>query len=531
MSLSAEPAGGVLSALSSELGEPANAEAGIHGVLKNTDYWFNRELSQLEQDAAAKAELHARAGLPRQDIEAGEELPIETTLRSRAVELYIQWAERVRRKAQDEIQQACITAADALAQMRYTLAQHQVTVRDIAGLRSKLQQAQAPAASPVETTMKYEGLLGRGKYLILLACLVAVEWIANVPVFSELFPKEAGADARWGDVVAHAEKFESFSGLYTLAERILVYPEISLLALGVLALLMVLCHFAGTSVRKLIVFRPKEGPSVVPELHSHRRQAWLPFLLGLAGVSLVLAFLFSARGAIKPVALARQAQTEQLIANLEKGSLAAKAQNDFSKMEAAERELGDARSVLDEQTQGVAYASSISALNFPILLLNLTLVIVASAAAYMESEATVRETRADAPQASDLEEKLSALRKQALREKEIMRGLATVFESNAAKARYLEQSSPLRDWSAKAKRLDAVIPLFRAENARVRGLDVQNIRPFQRYQALELPPIEEIVSMRACSELAQWELEFEQLSRETAASRKVSEHTMERNSL
>ncbi len=530
MNVLVEEAGGAGISPTTEPDGDRAAGAGIHDVLKKTDFWFNYELSLLEKDAEAMAEAHARAGLPRQDIETEEELAVETTLRSRAEGVFIGWAERVRRKAQDEVQEACTTAADALGQMRHTLALHRLTQRDIAGIRGKLQQSQAAGVGATKTT-QYEGLLGRRLYLGLLIFLVFVDWLANAPVFAELFPKEAGADGRWQDLVAHAEKFGLFSGLYTLAARVLAFPETSIIALGALVFLMWLCHIAGASVRKLVVFRPAAGTSAASELRLHRRQAWFPLCSGIAGITLVLGFLFFARGEITPMTLARQAQAVQLVAELEKESLAAKGQNDFTRIEATERQLGDAQSALDDQKNRVAYAASISAMNLPILLLNLTLVLAALAAAYMESNATVQEMAAGDPRTAELDGKLGALRREALGQKESLRKLGAAFESSVAKARYLEQALPLRDWSAKAKRLEAVIPHFRAENARMRGIDVQNIRPFQCYRALQLPSLDDEVALRASAELAQWEIEFEQLSREIALAGKAPARVVEGGSL
>jgi hypothetical protein len=80
------------------------------------------------------------------------------------------------------------------------------------------------------------------------------------------------------------------------------------------------------------------------------------------------------------------------------------------------------------------------------------------------------------------------MRAQILLYRQTIRRLSTDVQLEIAKARYLAQSLPLRDWEGKARRLEAVIPLFRSENARLRGIDVQNIMAFKGpARSLELP--------------------------------------------
>lgn len=61
------------------------------------------------------------------------------------------------------------------------------------------------------------------------------------------------------------------------------------------------------------------------------------------------------------------------------------------------------------------------------------------------------------------------------------------------------------------KRLEGVIPLFRGENARERGLDPANVRAFDEPAAIELPPLEEATSFVEPAEFAELRDELEQL--------------------
>ena len=54
----------------------------------------------------------------------------------------------------------------------------------------------------------------------------------------------------------------------------------------------------------------------------------------------------------------------------------------------------------------------------------------------------------------------------------------TLARAGIGRAEHLLAASPLAEWRAKADRLNGVIPLFRGENARLRGIDPANILAF-----------------------------------------------------
>jgi hypothetical protein len=67
--------------------------------------------------------------------------------------------------------------------------------------------------------------------------------------------------------------------------------------------------------------------------------------------------------------------------------------NQVDKVPSLELKKSDAQNVLDVRTESADYAQSISSMNTAIFLLNLTLVIVATLAAYLESSASMSEAR------------------------------------------------------------------------------------------------------------------------------------------
>jgi hypothetical protein len=75
-------------------------------------------------------------------------------------------------------------------------------------------------------------LHGWGKYVLIMA-LVFADWVANVPVFYELLPKDAAADRALQQLLESTEAYPIVGGLMRLGLRFLHSPEASILALTV----------------------------------------------------------------------------------------------------------------------------------------------------------------------------------------------------------------------------------------------------------------------------------------------------------
>jgi hypothetical protein len=467
-------------------GDGQDPSYGIHGVLKKTDYWFNLELNLLEKSAREDADAHARAGLPRADVPLLEELPAETVLRERARRVYLDWSERVKRKVQDAVHAASDAAIDKLAELRHTFEQVETTKQKIGVVERLVAQRKEEAGR--NRSFEYGKLLRRKKYFALMGLLVLVDWVANVPVFQQVLPQEPGAEQAWLDIADRASRLGSFAGLVRTFERIAFQPDVSLLAFGVVTFLMVLAHFSGSALRRIVSFRPKDETASVLGLRSHRRQAWTPFLGGLCGIVLVVGFLFFARSKLAPVATERRVAAAHQLETLQENIHDAQNANHVDQVQALELKKADAQNTLDVRSESADYAQSISSMNTAIFLLNLTLVIVATLAAYLESSASMSEARWADPGIGGLETQVDYLQGQILVSKQAIRRLSTDVQLDIARARYLAQSLPLRDWEGKARRLEAVIPIFRSENARLRGIDVHNIVAFKEpCRSLELP--------------------------------------------
>jgi len=466
-------------------------DAGIHQILKNTDFWFNLELSRLEKFAVLQAGLHADAGLPRIDVASAEELPIETVLRERASELLDGWVSRVRRKVQDAIQNACAAADSCRNKISYELNQLDLLSSEIE-LRTNVRVLPRDGQpTPKPQTIEYEGHIRRSTYFGLITILLTVDWIANVPVLRELLPQEPQAEIYWQQLVGSSGRYGIWAGTVRLVQSILFSPDVSLLALGVILFLMALCHFFGSSLRRMVAIKTGSDVRQSLGLRSRLKQTWFPLAVSFAGIVLVITFLFVSRGKISENAEAGLANVSKQVERLEQKIAADNSSQNFTGASSLAPQLADAKSTMEVRASRAEYARRISSMNYPILLLNIVLVISAATLAYLESHATVTE-KGDSP-ANRGDSDLNTGNQQQHASEEAKRISSLDIESQIwiAKAKYLAGLSPLRDWRGKAKRLEALVPLFRAENALRRGIDVHNIAGFKNQTPLGLPDVPE----------------------------------------
>lgn len=489
------------------------AGPGVHLITRATDIWFDIEVAKIEKRALEEARRWAQAGLPRHDAPATEALPVETALGKLCCDVFRRWAQRVRTKVEDAIEEANQHVGAKLLVLRFHLTQLERTVDDIRAAERESVRIRSETVVR-ETSFGHRSFLHRWHYFMLLGALVVVDWIANVPIFHELVPQEPGADQAWRDLVARAERYGLLAGLYRVWARVLFAPDVSLLALGIIVFLLFLGHVLGGSLRRIIAVREEDAPDARLSIQSHRRQFPLPALVSGVGITLVLTVLFLSRNQVERVTRDRLERAAAEVAALEEELTRAKAASEIEAIARVETRLPEARSALEERSKRAAYAAGITAMNIPILLLNIVLVLAAALAAYLANRETVTDGRAVDPRQIQLQTELARLRAEAREHRDALRDLGAEVQQELAKASYLLGARPLRDWEGKAERLRRVIPLFRAENARERRIDPANIWAFQRPVPLELPPMEADEPFAAPVELARHREEFDRLRSE-----------------
>jgi hypothetical protein len=254
---------------------------------------------------------------------------------------------------------------------------------------------------------------------------------------------------------------------------------------------MFLGHVCGSNLRRVIALNPEDDLLIASGVRVHRRQAWLPLSASALGILLVILFLFFSRGMIEKQTHTRVASITAQENQIEERFAKAQADQNPDAIEETQSQLEETRSLLKELQKRDDYASGISAMNWPILLLNLTLAISAIAASYLHDEHRIVDIRLADPRLAQLKQRLAMLRDTHRSQAPTLRTLEPLVQSHISSAKYLAQSAPLREWRSKAKRLEDIVPLFRTENARQRGIDVHNILAFQQQWPLELPAVDE----------------------------------------
>ena len=508
---------------------PAYAEAvddnqgpssGLHDVVKKTDFWFNIQLSQLEKYAVDMAVAWANAGIPRQDAPLDGELPIETTLKARAQETFREWIARVKRKVQDAIQSASNDAGEGVIQFRHGLTQLERTTIEIETTETNIREREE-ALLCQQKSFGSEALFDHKRlYLTLLMFIVVIEWIANVPIFSELLPEEPGTRQIWKKLVADTQPLGAIGGVHRVIDKIALYPDVAIFAFGVIIFLMALAHFGGKACRQWVVFNPKDEPLLAPTLEARRRQAKWPIIASVVGILLAVTFLYSSRALLQTAAREgnsqAQAEVQKLEKELQEFNATGKQLTDVQYQLDLQQQLDAARSRAKDWGERARFARDIGMMNLPIFLLNIVLALTAFIASYCFAAPKVTEGRLIDPLIPELKQKLASLRMDAITLRQSLRTLDSAVQTAMARCNYLAGTRPLEEWQAKAKRLNAVVTLFRAENARARGVDPESIIAFRQPSAIELPEVT-AEPFQLPPELAAIEDEFNEMRREFQA--------------
>jgi hypothetical protein len=494
--------------------DDSDVGAGLHEVIKSTDFWFNYQLSLLEKFAMAEAVEWAKAGIPRQDAPLEGELPIETTLKARASEIFQQWIARVKRRVQDSVQAAYTEAGDKIVQIRHLSAQLERSKVEITTTESGIRDRDEEALRNQQKPFGAPALLSHWFYIVLLVLLTMIDWIANVPIFSELLPAESGSRQIWQQLAIAAEKSGAAGGIKMVWQRLLFHPDVSIFALGVIIFLMVMAHFEGEAIRRCIVFNPNDAPLLAPSLRAHRRQTYAPMLAAFLGMVLAISFLYFSRSKLIEATTNGLDQAQHDVEEADARLAEAKSpQGDLNKVPELQQRLNQVKSNRDDWRERERFAKDIGTMNRPILLLNIALALTALTAAYCAAKPYVVEAKLADPLLLELKSRLSSLQLEVLDQRQSLRILDASVQTSISRAKYLAGTRPLTEWEAKAQRLNAVVTLFRAENARARGVDPESIIAFKQMSAIDFPAVPN-EAFQIPPELAALEQEFKELRNE-----------------
>ncbi len=429
----------------------------------------------LRKEAIRLAHADARKGIPRLDATGLTES--EVLLRSRCSVLLQRCRSQERQRWSQGVAESEERISRTLGKAALGVDRFERTANELSRLKARLELRR----KEVDQDLREEsGERRRGlptpAYVGALIFLGLVEFFANAPVFNALLPRDPLSERQIQLLSELSTGW--FAGMERMAAHILFRPDAALLAAGVITFLCVLAHFFGHALRDLVMQGERKERRHTVQGRSIRENI-VPIILSGVGLALTLGVLYEARVALGQVGEERWVHDMEQVEEfrrqagwlrvdgeiLEANQLTNRAQD----MEAAATELRE-------------YSLSMARMNFPILLLNLTLVLCAISAAYFHRRDARREHFNDTP----FEDERKAL----VEEGEACAGdtselLAEVAgEIRGLRARLL--SGPGEGPGSLVPELATVFTTYRAENARLRDLNQEAIPPFA-----EPPPIPE----------------------------------------
>ena len=342
-----------------------------------------------------------------------------------------------------------------------------------------------------ERPVRYGQLIRPHWFWLGAIALGAVEFMANFPVLRLLLPMNAALGKVAGSVADRIDPDSMAAGLMLLLTEWATHLEAVVVALVAVVALVVLGKFTGSAARAHFALDAADYPTSDRTIRAHQREQRFKGWVSATGIVCVLAFLFLARGSIAETTAERVRQDKLAETAAEQRLQAAQAANDLAEIGPANDALGALRDVRIQHEEDERYAVTVQRNNAPILLLNLALVITAAVLGYSAAHTDLGEKRGEHPDLVRLRERCLELRREQLVVDQEARSASAQAHAAASRVQHLIGVNPLNGWESKVSRLESIMPRFRGENARMRGLDPANIRAFDDQPRLDLPPVDE----------------------------------------
>lgn len=508
----------------------------VHDLLKGLDVSFGIEASQLEREAITSAREFADKGLPRHDLEPAGHLEIEQALARRASQVFADWVRRVRGRMEGAIQAETERLGTHLVRLEQQVLRYRLLLDELRSTRRELAvaeaqdaQLEAEAAKLPKRRVSYGSHMGVVAYWLLMPCLVAADFVANVPVFNELLPASATADKALQNLEINASATPLFYGVKSFFGRLLIHPESTILAFSVILLLVYLGHQAGASIRTIVALHGSESKVSDELLLHHQRRPRLPAWASVVGVLALVGFLLAARHMIEPAARGRLAAAQGQLAGVSSQLAAAQTAGNAERVQ----ELDIQRQQLEVDVNSLRarhdYTQIVSGANVPIAILNLVLALCAGIAAYQHQSEVLEIEPLRTPTAAAIRARYVAARTAVEELRGAICTLTAQFDQGSSRIQHLLDARPLQDADGKTARLKRVIPSFRAENARARGLDTRDVKAFAREAPEVIPQLDIDTPLhvpetlpRALERYSDISAQFETLERDREAATEVA---------
>ena len=342
--------------------------------------------------------------------------------------------------------------------------------------------------------------------------LALVEFFANFPVFRLMLPMSSALSKVAQTITDNVDDTSIWAGPKLLGHEMLMHVEATIVALVAVVILVSLGKTLGGSARPLMAFTPKDYPLAAQTIRSHGRQQWALVAASVIGIACVLSFLFVSRSRIAGMAASRVAADSARIEKRQRDISEATASGNRARAAQLTIQLIDAQDAHRQLEDDAAYAHTVEQNNLPILGLNLGLIFTAMVLGFSYKSEDLSDKRGEHPEIVVARERLSHLDREMYDVLQRGRDAEGRAHGGISRVEHLLRANPLREWPAKLDRLQGVIPLFRGENARTRGLDPANIRAFDQPAELDMPSVNDLEPSLEPANFARLRKEFAELN-------------------
>lgn len=424
-------------------------------------------VERLREQAARMAREDAAAGVPKPDATGPSGSERDLAERCRAH--FDRWRSHTRRRLHERASEAEERISDKLERASLSLDRFERVTNELVRLKARLSLKRREVASELsgEKAGRRRGIPTK-IYAAAIGFLGLVEFFANAPVFSALLPRDPLTERQIRLVAETSEGW--IAGAQRVFSHLILRPDATLLAMGVVTFLCVLAHFFGHSLREYVMQRDRSAQRHTVTGRS-RMENVVPMVLGGLGLALVLGVLYEARVTLGEVGEQQYAQDMTVVEEFRRNAGWLRADGDLLAANEATNRADDMEGAANELRE---YAASMSRLSFPILLLNLTLVLCAISAAYFHRQDARREHFNESPFEDERRDFIGAAEDAA---QEVAAYLSELTR-HIRELKTLTTLGPEEDARGMVHQLETVITLYRAENGRARGIDPRGIPAF-----------------------------------------------------
>ena len=433
-------------------------------------------LGRLRDEARRTARADAEQGLPAADHEGTA--PSEFELRERCRGSFQRWMAAARRETAERAAQAESAVSEKLSRSALGVDRLQRITNEMVRVRARHSIRREEVEGELASGKGRKRAIPTPVYVAALVFLGLVEFFANAPVFGALLPRDPLTERQIRILTEMSEGW--FAGAERVIAQLIFRPDATLLALGIITFLCVLCHFFGGSLRDLVIQRDRKERRYTVQGRSVLENT-VPIILTGAGIVLTLVVLYDARVTLGEVGEERFAQDMAQVEELRREASWLRVDGELLAANDLTNRADDLQEAAVEMRE---YAGAMARMSFPVLLLNLTLVLAAVCAAYFHR----RDARSEHFDESPFEEKRLALIQQGEDVVEEVSQLLNGVSRDIRGMKSLMNLNPMGEWPHVVHQLESVLTLYRAENGRARGLDSRNIPAFDVPPELNITP-------------------------------------------